>query len=413
MTRKAFLKQYMVRFSVVLALLCLIFYTVYHVFSGSADSLMTTPVRQMTDRQLIGGKAYLFRNEQVIGSSSEGLVNDLVPAGTKVSAKTPLTEIWDTGSSSLAQDQLTLDRVNRLIEVLELCMKAGNSSVSLAEGYRDTASKTFFGLQQALSKGEWAEVEALEYELLTALNQYAVVTGDRLSVKATLEHLLGVKQSLLVGEKTVVESTDQSGYFYNRSYVDGYESILTPQALAELTPERFAALIATAPNRESTAVGKLAYGYTWSLVIEFGTAERALLEQGEDYRFTFPENRGRELDMTCVRLIAKDDGGVIAVFESMEIPTDFVYYRIQQVQIASGSCEGYYVPESALREQGGVTGVYIFKDSMVHFRRIDVLYEGDGYYIVAENTQGDDEYLSLYDILITSGKNLYEGRVYQ
>ena len=35
-----------------------------------------------------------------------------------------------------------------------------------------------------------------------------------------------------------------------------------------------------------------------------------------------------------------------------------------------------------------------------------------GHYIVAENG-GDEEYLSLYDILITSGKTLYEGRVYQ
>jgi hypothetical protein len=56
--------------------------------------------------------------------------------------------------------------------------------------------------------------------------------------------------------------------------------------------------------------------------------------------------------------------------------------------------------------------VYIFKDSTVYFRRIEVLYRGDGYCIVAEQN-GREGYLALYDLLVTSGENLYDGRVFQ
>ena len=71
------------------------------------------------------------------------------------------------------------------------------------------------------------------------------------------------------------------------------------------------------------------------------------------------------------------------------------------------------VPASALHEVSGVEGVYIFKDSTAYFRRVRVLYRGDGYVIVAQNDNGDEAYLSLFDILITSGKDLYDGRVYK
>ena len=39
--------------------------------------------------------------------------------------------------------------------------------------------------------------------------------------------------------------------------------------------------------------------------------------------------------------------------------------------------------------------------------------DGDGYYIVAEQGDRGDDYLALNDIIVTSGENLYHGKVYQ
>ena len=51
---------------------------------------------------------------------------------------------------------------------------------------------------------------------------------------------------------------------------------------------------------------------------------------------------------------------------------------------------------------------------MASFRKIIILYEGDGYYIVsAENSNSNDYfiYLEQNDNIILNSKNMYEGKV--
>ena len=117
--------------------------------------------------------------------------------------------------------------------------------------------------------------------------------------------------------------------------------------------------------------------------------------------------------MTCHRLIGGRDGQDVGIFISDEVPSDFAFLRRQNVEITVGSSTGYYVPEAALHVVNGVEGVYIFKESTAYFRRVAVVYRGDGYVIVAPNEEKDATYLSLYDILITAGKDVYDGRVYK
>ena len=116
--------------------------------------------------------------------------------------------------------------------------------------------------------------------------------------------------------------------------------------------------------------------------------------------------------MTCERVAVGSDGRLLAVFSTSDLPVWFSYDRVQPVEIVVGRSVGYYIPESALVTQDGAEGVYIFKDSTVYFRRIDVIYRGEGYCIAAQKGERGDNYLDLYDILITAGKNLYDGKVY-
>ncbi len=414
MTRKAFLKQYGIRFAAAFALLCLLFYTVYHVFAGSSDSLMTIPVRQVTDRQMVNVDAYLFREEEVMTASQKGLVNGLLPNGTKVSASTAVAEVWNTGNTAtMSDDQITLDRVNRLIRILEDSIASG-ATLSKAQLYRKTTEDTFFSIQDAIADQDWSQLGKLEDEMLMLLDQYVFVTEGKVAIQATLERLRGVRSALLTGSCQTISAPERSGYFYHTSYVDGYESLFTPTALEDMSAERFAELTASeAVFPEGQVAGKMVYGHNWSLALSLNSTEKSLFSEGRNYVFCFPDNGDREIRLTCNRLIEGSDGGAVGVFEAQETPADFVYFRVQRVQITTDLCEGYYVPESALQTKDGINGVYIFKDSTVCFCRIEILHEGDGYYIVAENDGKDEEYLSLYDILITSGKNLYEGRVYQ
>jgi len=414
MTRKAFLKQYGIRFAAAFALLCLLFYTVYHVFSGSSDSLMTLPVRHVTDRQLVSGEGYIFRDEEVLSAPDVGIVNGLVPNGSKVSAQMPVAQVWNTGNTAtLSDDQITLERVNRLIGILEESIASG-ATLSKAQLYKKAAEDSFFAIQKALEKGNWQELGRLEADMLVLLDQYVVATQGTVAIQATLDRLKAVSTSFFTGNCQTLFASDRSGYFYHHAYVDGYESVFTPQALEALSAENFADLTASAAALPAGQVaGKIVYGHAWSLAIMLDADEKNVFSENRGYTFTFSDNGGCELRLICTRLIEGADGSAVGVFEASEIPSDFIFFRTQRVEITARVCEGYYVPESALQIKDGINGVYILKDGIIRFRRIEILYRGDGYYIVAESGDPAEEYLSLYDILITSGKNLYEGRVYQ
>lgn len=414
MTRKAFLKKYLLRFAVSLTLLGLIVYTVYHVFASSSESLMKTSIQYYTEYSTISGKAYLFRDEEVLTSPREGLINDLAQNGAKVSRGVAVAEVWETPASLREDNQIRLDDLNRLISILEASKLPAGTPLSQAGSYRGEAVASYEALLTAVSNGDWSLVGELEGRFLTLLNQYTSLTDPNGGVDQTLTELKAARDALLTGTPLTLKNDNASGYYYDRGFVDGYESIFTPDALRDLSAKSFAALTQAAPvyPADGFTVGKTVYSYEWSVAIEFDTADASYLREDEVYSFRFPENRDRELTLTCTKLIPKD-GGTIAVFTSSEQLSDFTYLRVQTAIITVDTCSGYYVPDSAIYTVNGVEGVYAFRDGTAHFLPIKVLFRGDGYCIIAEEDGTEAASPVLHEILITSGRNLYDGRVYQ
>ena len=414
MTRREFLKKYTARFLAALLLVGLIVYTVYHVLGASAAGLMTVPTREITDLRMMSGNAYLFRDERVLSAEGQGVVNDLVLSGIKVSKNQALSEVY-TGYKPLECEavQAELDRINRAIGVLEKSGVSGSTSLSQAEKYRQEAKDIHLSIREAILAGRWQGLSDSSDEMLTLLNRYGALTGKLENREQLLASMRAEKSNLLKGDCVTVYSTDSSGFFYDRTCVDGYETVYTPTHLESLTPEILDDLKAQPPvtDENATTVGKMVYGYTWYLAVEL-EGDSSVFSVGTSYEIRFSRYDDRNLSMTCDRIAQGEDGRFVAVLSSSDTPAWLSHDRVQPVEIVVGSSVGYYIPESALVSLDGVEGVYIFKDSTVYFRRIEVIYRGEGYCIAAAREARGEDYLNLYDILITSGKNLYDGKVY-
>ncbi len=419
MRRRNFMKRYSGRIALTFLLLCLIIYTVYHAVGSSSGSLLTTPAREITDVGILGGEAWLFRDETLLTSPSEGLVNSIAESGEKVGKNTLLCEVWSGGTpEETAAKQTELDRINRTIRILEKSLLPAGSTVAAADGYRADAMTELLKLQMALREGNWSTVPAIEADMLVMLNRYGALTGKEGAAEAALEQAKAEREALLTGDRTALTNTQSSAYYYDLSHVDGFEALFTEEALSTLTAESFATLKQAEPAAagEGFTAGKLCYGYSWHLAVEFSAGAGELFAADEVYSIRFPENNGMELLLTCERLLIGAGGEVVAIFRSDVTPLDFDYQRSQSVEITVGSTTGFYIPQKAVAEQNGVTGVYIFHESTVKFRRIAVLLSGDGYLIAAREDPSPEQptaYLSQNDLIITSGKNLYDGKVYQ
>lgn len=410
MTRIAFFKKYAPQFAAALVMLGLIVYTLGHALSSSANSLLTSPLRTVTDRRITSAEAYLFREEEVLVAEGDmGLIDTLVESGTKVSKNTPLVDVYPATALSLS-DQVTLDRINRALRILQSSIPPTGEDAADANRYREAASAAYAKLCEATKNGRPEQIAALEEEMLTALNRYLLLSGKSDTHGEAITHLKQQK-SLLLGTvaPTVKRNETRSGIFYDRSYVDGYEALFTPAALSELTPELFRLLRRAEPREnEGMAVGKLVYGYSWHAVMELPVSVAATLTVGGEYDVSFPENGGKTLTLTLERL----EGGM-AVFRSDDSPADFVYYRAQTAQITLSSEDGFYLPESALHAVEGKWGVYVLENSTARFRRVRILYRGDGYCIVDPRAEVGKNEVYLNDLIITSGKKLYDGKVYK
>jgi hypothetical protein len=71
--------------------------------------------------------------------------------------------------------------------------------------------------------------------------------------------------------------------------------------------------------------------------------------------------------------------------------------------------DGLRVPSSALRAEEGQTFVYIIKEGVCRPRKVNILFEKSGYYIVSLPSGAD--HLSMYDRIILGENDLYDGMV--
>ena len=113
---------------------------------------------------------------------------------------------------------------------------------------------------------------------------------------------------------------------------------------------------------------------------------------------------------------------VILIFRSREMPEDFDFTRNQTIQLVIGHYEGIRVSAKGLRMLDGVVGCYVLSGSTVACKEADILYQTDDYAIcqipMSETTKKRDNkalisqrYLSLYDTVILSARDLYVGKV--
>ncbi len=431
-------KQTIARFAKTLGfrllILLLILYTVYHCVAAFSDRVVTDVVTEGVDRITVGGEAVLFRDEQVLTvGGGQSLLSYPNPSGAKVNVTTPLAEVYLTGGDvdTLQATQaklLSLDRQIALCEQLPL-----SDMLSSLPALQKAAREQLIQNNRLSSAGvPLQEVDTGAFDLLLLLNRIAALTGQSPSASALVASLRAERQLLLssaVYTQTVTlqssATTDTGGYFFYANTVDGYEDIFSRQALGDMTAEQFSALVTQAPRTLGngvTVVGKLVSSFRWSIVLPVSPDLTERVEVGQGYKVTFTNQQDLTLTMTLDRTVLPTDGGMALLVLSSEImPENFSYPRFSQVELTLEELAGYRVPETALVEVDGQTGVYILERGQVCLRSVRIISRGEGYVLVYAPTKAEresdeddtyhyDRYLALSDVVITQGDDLYDGK---
>ena len=104
------------------------------------------------------------------------------------------------------------------------------------------------------------------------------------------------------------------------------------------------------------------------------------------------------------------------ILSGMDITPELVTMRFQSAEIIRDSYTGIKVPKSAVKiqvdEQGKQKqGVYILTGSVSRFKPIEVLYEGEDYYIVNQGNSAKNTGLVVGDNIIVKARGLEDKKV--
>ena len=391
-------------------------YLGYHFFEGFSADIETEYATLVTDSDVVPLDAYIMRSESVIfaaSATSGHSVGYVFSDGTKVRGGQVVANIY-TGDGSSDEAIVDLDRRIDLLESSNLTDGMTSSDTYVIDS---KIQNYYYLIHQSTLLGNYSNLTKRRDELLTLINKRRILTGVTTGYSDRIESLTAERALLSAGQDTIAESVEApyAGYFY--STTDGYESTFSASKVESLTLAEFDKMLSSQPTRYSDrAVGKMVSDFNWYIVCETTRDSLRYFTKGYSYYVNFPYNDDISIKMTLSNVVSEvGSDRVLLVLETERIPEDFSFRRMQPVELVRSSYTGYRVPISAARLVDGKQGVYIMIGNTIEFREIDILLEMDGYYIVAEQDPvNDPDYaskLGLYDQIVVSGKNLYDGKL--
>lgn len=391
-------------------------YTAYHLVNlFLSEDVETIVSGVVTESDSVSGTGYIFRDEKLVSAGFAGAVDYLVRDGEKVSVDQEIANVYEVESQSdglLAKRMLFL--TDKQISLLEKSVISGADAVDLAS-LRSDAGDTYNKILNLIADKDTSELDVQIENMRVTMNKMDVLTGGSSKVTASLDILRSQRSKYLVGE-CVPQKAKSSGYFYYTP--DGFESKFKLSALEDMTANDFYSLIhdyeTNKPKISSSVYGKIAETTKWNFVMPLSESKAVKLEDKKEYKLTFKENNNVSMTMTLTgRINAESRKEVILIFECNQLPENFSLERCQNADVELSSVDGIYVPHSSIARVDGIRGVYVLRGSVVYFRKIDIIYNGSDYCLVAENGEGegDYKYLENNELIITNGKNLFDGRV--
>lgn len=348
-----------------------------------------------------------MRDETVITDSGSGVLSYVRDDGFKAGKSTVVAR--RCRSDADVGYRREIEELRRQIEVLENAEKligTDNSqleaiSVSINESHSDIVGDIINGDFQDAADKESALLEAMCKREIT-LKQSEGYTEK----KQALQSRISTLETKLSGDETDI-TAGMAGYFV--SSVDGYEGDFGYSDIEAMTAEKIQQITGN-PRKSgnSSAVGKLIADYHWRAAAVIDTQQMIGIYEGSEVTLRIGSGSGQ---LKAQVVSAKDcgDGKSVYVFQCDSLVQEAVSSRTANFKLMVNSYGGLRVPRKALNyDESGQRGVYVIRGQTMVFKKVEVIYWGEDYVICSRST--DDDYLKLYDKVITEGKDLYDGK---
>lgn len=403
MTKKA------VRLLLLLLSGLILFYLVYQVYMIMYPAYKTEIALAQTISDSVAVEGFVVRNELIIDSRADGIINYLVDDGDKVAAGAQVAEIYATADA--AANALRLELLQQSLEVLSKAADLGRTSGSNLNYVMSQISEKTGEFSGRISVNDLSDLASYRDELTELLNSYEMAAGGEIDFTGAVNELQSqiAQYSSADHLPSATVSTPQTGYFI--SSVDGFESRADAETVYQLTAAQLQELLAEAQaiQLDDTRC-KVVAEYTWLYAALVPKDSVESFTTGRTYQMNFDYAQVSDVPVTVrqINYTSGEEYGVV-LFECPYLNAPIAKLRCEKATVSFTEYDGIVVDRSALRLLDGEEGVYIKYGSSVAFRKIDKLFETDEF-VLSRPGESDGEYLALYDEIIVEGKDLYVGK---
>lgn len=383
------------------------------------DPLMTTLAYPYQVEMTMDLSGWVVRSEELLPDEGGGLLRIQRSEGERVSRGGVVAAVYADQASLDRQaeiDSLT-SRLEQLRYAQDLAQEAettqkldGQIEQSLLSYRRYLTADRFYDadeegsrLRALVTKRDYAGSGDgdLSVQIQETENQITALRGQS---SGSVRRITAPKAGLYSGE------------------VDGYETVLTPDMLEDLTPSSLTGL--TADASAVSQAGKLILGDTWYYAAVVSAEEAAVLEEQSGLQLRFSKGVDRDLPVRLESVGPREQGRVVAVFRGDSYLRELTLLRQQRAQVVYGSAQGLRVPKEALRAlrtesdrdtgertSEDATGIYCVVGLKARFKPVEILYTGDHYVLVRAASENTSLRLRSGDEIIVSARDLFDGKI--
>ena len=339
---------------------------------------------------------------------------------------------WQRCTQTLLRNQLT-----QLTEQIQLLQKAQNTASAQLDSLLKERSSALYDLLDALDQALYQQTSSAEEQYLLAQNKLWVVTGETTGFGEQIAQL--TEQSAAVAAQLGAPAqitAPRTGYFIRGSATARLNA--GPADILALDAAGLAAYLASEPEVPlDGCAGKLVSGFSWQYcgICPLEQGKKLLTADGKPLKraveLWFPGQMEQGLSATVQQVQLDEAAGLARFVLTCEtVNGDVLRLNRADAKVIVGRTTGLRIRSSAvhyLKEDGTeaaekgenyIPGVYVKFGNLARFCRIDpvddahpLVTEGEYQLVMPSGTDGSVSQVRLYDEIIVSGQNLYDGKL--
>ena len=388
-----------------------------YVVTGLSRSYDTAAAYRYTVEDKTEAGGYLVRAEVVLQGQGD-LAQVLVQEGEKVALGQTIARVYRDAAALERQQEL--DALDDRIAQIETVMSTDKNSVDAME-LDQSITDAITALRASVAKGDFSSLPQESAGLKSLIFRRAYTYNGEVSLTDVMAQLKSQRDQLsaqAAGDSTAVTAPAAGVY---SAGADGFEYILTPESLWDMTPGDYLQLESgRTPIPQGSAMGKLVTDSTWYLAALVDESAAAGMKGTVTVRFS--TDYSGTVDMTVERVSPAENGKAVVVLSANRYLAQTAMLRYQTVDLVYDSITGIRVPKRAVRMEDGpagedgapgepVLGVYIVTGLQAEWKPVDILWEDENFYLVRPVDESASNALHPGDEVITSGTDLADGKV--